>query len=251
MGLWPPTHAAQLVSLIDKPTPSYDAWLPPPPLPEPLQHVSKEAAWAKVPIELILKLRHHMARDDVQSAWGVWVLILEQYYHAQSGTFFNLASRKGFLILQKDSAKITPAGDAISAANARSLKRYRRLRELAKCWGAGVLPYRAKLILDALIRAEPKASVWRTRLCAIASKQLVDILVDEADAEVMAAATLLRQFRRDRWHEWCNDPAQTAKVYRFVRQGASPVVYPPVTQAVTQPGRATVLTSVDELWWKM
>jgi hypothetical protein len=123
-----------------------------------------------------------MARDDVQSAWGVWVLILEQYYHAQSGTFTNLASRKGSVVLQKDSAKVTPAGDAISAANARSLKRYRRLRELAKCWGAGVLPYRAKLILDALIRAEPKASVWRTRLCAVASKQLVDILVDDAEA---------------------------------------------------------------------
>ena len=123
-----PTHAAQIVSLIDKPPPSYEAWLPPPPLPDPLRHVSKEAAWATVPNELILKLRHHMAQDDVQSAWGVWVLILEQYYHAQSGTFTNLASRKGSVVMQKDSAKVTPAGDAISASNARSLKRYRRLR---------------------------------------------------------------------------------------------------------------------------
>ena len=168
-----------------------------------------------------------MSRDDVQAAWGIWTLILEQFYHAQSGVFTNLAARKGSVVMQKDSAKVTPAGDAISAANARSLKRFRRLRELAKCWGAGVLPYRAKLILDALIRAEPKSSAWRTRLCAVASKQLIDVLVDEAEAEVVATATLLRQFRRDRWHEWCNDPAQTAKVYRFVRQGAAPVVYPP------------------------
>jgi hypothetical protein len=239
-----PTHAAQAVSLIEKAPPSYEAWLPPAPLPEPLKHISKEAAWAMVPIELILKLRHHMSLDDVHSAWGVWVLILEHYYHAQSGTYVNLGSRKGSVTMQKDSAKVTPAGDAISAANASSLKRFRRLRELSKCWGARVMPYRAKLILDALIRAEPKGSLWTARLKAVASKQLVDILVDEADAEVMAAATSLRQFRRDRWHAWCNDPAQTAKVYRFVRQGAAPVVYPPVTRAATQPGRATVLASV-------
>jgi hypothetical protein len=246
-----PTHAAQLVSLIDKPPPSYEAWLPPPPLPDPLRHISKEAAWAKVPAELIVQLRRHMARDDVQSSWGVWVLILEHFFHAQSGEFVNLAARRGSVVMQKDSAKVTPAGDAISSANARSLKRFRRLRELSKCWGAGVLPHRAKLILDALIRAEPRESVWRTRLVAVASKQLIDVLLGEAEAEVVATASLLRQFRRDRWHEWCNDPAQTAKVYRFVRQGAVPVVYPPVTQAVTQPGRATVLASVDELWWKM
>jgi hypothetical protein len=202
-------------------------------LPDPLRHISKEIAWSKVPAELIVQLRHHMARDDVQSSWGVWVLILEHYYHAQSGEFTNLASRKGSVVMQRDSAKVTPAGDAISSANARSLKRFRRLRELSKCWGAGVLPYRAKLILDALIRAEPRDSAWRTRLAAVASKQLIDILLNEAEAEVVATASLLRQFRRDRWHEWCNDPAQTAKVYRFVRQGAAPVVYPPVTQAVT------------------
>jgi hypothetical protein len=34
---------------------------------------------------------------------------------------------------------------------------------------------------------------------------------------------------------------QTANVYRFVRQGAAPVVYPPITQATTPPGRATVV----------
>jgi hypothetical protein len=216
-----------------------------------LRHISKEAAWAKVSAELVIQLRRHMARDDVQSSWGVWILILEQFYHAQSGEFVNLASRRGSVVMQRDSAKVTPAGDAVSAANARSLKRFRRLRELSKCWGAGVLPHRAKLILDALIRAEPRESVWRTRLVAVASKQLIDVLLGEAEAEVVATASLLRQFRRDRWHEWCNDPAQTAKVYRFVRQGGAPVVHPPVTQAATQPGRATVLASVDELWWKM
>ena len=79
------THVAQLVSLIDRPPPSYEAWLPPPPLPEPLQRISKDAAWATVPQDLILLLQHHMARDDVQAAWGIWTLILEQFYHAQSG----------------------------------------------------------------------------------------------------------------------------------------------------------------------
>ena len=45
----------------------------------------------------------------------------------------NLAARKGSVVMQTDTAKVTPAGDASSAANARSLKRFRRLGELAKC----------------------------------------------------------------------------------------------------------------------
>ena len=71
-----PTHAAQLVSLIERPPPSYEAWLPPPSLPEPLHHISEEVAWAKVCPELILQLQHHMSRDNVQAAWGIWALIL-------------------------------------------------------------------------------------------------------------------------------------------------------------------------------
>ena len=81
------------------------------------------------------------------------------------------------------------------------------------------------------------------------SRAKLDTLLGHAEDVVGITIVAHRQHRRDRWHGWCNDPTHTARVYRYIRQGPTLVVFPPVCSAATQPGRATMLSEVDECWW--
>lgn len=149
-------------------------------------------------------------------------MCLERFYYAQSGVCVPLAGRKGSVLLKRESAKPTPAGDAASVALDKDLSRRRHLRELSKGWEFGVLPHRCDLILKALVQTETFSSVWRPRLLALTTKAQLHALLADAQLEVSSSVTAHRQRRRDRLYEWCNDSTQTARVYRFIRQGGYP-----------------------------
>ena len=204
-----------------------------------------------MPADLLSRTRALALSNQVQEAWRMWLLCLEKHYHAQSGVFVPLAARRGSVLLKRESAKPTPTGDAVSAALDKSLRRWRRLRELGKGWATGVLPHRFNLILKALVRTETLASPWRPRFLSLSTQAHLDALLVDAELEVSTSIAAHRQHRRDRWHEWCNDPTQTARVYRYIRQGATFVTYPPVGASRAQPGKATLLAEVDAWWWDL
>ena len=243
-----PSHAVQFLSLSGVPPPLFPAWQSPAPLPPPVLPISPEEAWRSVPPDLLARTRALALSNQVQEAW---LFCLEKHYYAQSGEFVPLAARRGTVLLKRESAKPTPGGDAVSAALDKSLRRWRRLRELGKGWATGVLPHRFNLILKALVRTETLASPWRPRLLALSTQAQLDVLLAEAELEVSTSIAAHRQHRRDRWYEWCNDPTQTARVYRYIRQGATPITYPPVGDSRAQPGKATQLAEVDAWWWDL
>jgi hypothetical protein len=181
----------------------------------------------------------------------MWLLCLEKHFYAQSGVFVPLAARRGEVSLKRESAKPTPTGDAASASLDKALRRWRRLRELARGWAGGVLPHRDDLILKALTRTETLSSPWRVRFLAVTRHSQLGPLLEDAESEVSACIADHRQHRRDRWHDWCNDPIQAARVYRYIRQGPSPVLFPPIGAGRSQPGKATQLAEVDDWWWKL
>jgi hypothetical protein len=181
----------------------------------------------------------------------MWLLCLEKHFYAQSGVFVPLVARRGEVSLKRESAKPSPTGDATSAALDKSLRRWRRLRELARGWAGGVLPHRDSVILKALIRTETLTSPWRIRFLTLSNFAQLGKLLEDAESAVTASIADHRQHRRDRWHNWCNDPIQAARVYRYIRQGPTPVSFPPVGAGRSQPGKATQLAEVDAWWWKL
>jgi hypothetical protein len=109
-------------------------------LPPPILPISPEDAWRSVPADLLHRTRAIALANQVQEAWRLWLLCLEKHYHAQSGEFVPLAARRGSVLLKRESAKPTPAGDAVSAALDKDLRSGKRLRELSRGWASGVLP---------------------------------------------------------------------------------------------------------------
>ena len=99
--------------------------------------------------------------------------------------------RKGSVLLKRESAKPTPAGDAAAAALDKDLRRWRRLRELSRGWASGVLPHRFNLILKALVRTETLTSPWRARFIGLTTKVQLDSLLADAEQEVSSSVAAI------------------------------------------------------------
>jgi hypothetical protein len=115
----------------------------------------------------------------------------------------------------------------------------------------GVWRPAASHVLDpqSLIRTEMFNSVWRALIIELSTRAQLDQLLEDAEVAVSRSVAAHQQYRRDRRHDWCNDPTPYARVFRYIRQGATAVASPPVSSALTQPGKANTLSVVDDWLW--
>jgi hypothetical protein len=106
--------------------------------------------------------REAAGRDDINTAWKLFLECLEYHFTALSGVPVNLVGRRGLVEQRKPSATVLPGGNASTSRLKLAVRRARRLRELIKAWpvGLGHKPYRADRLIQALVRAEAPTSSW-------------------------------------------------------------------------------------------
>jgi hypothetical protein len=133
------------------------------------------------------------------------------------------------------------------------VKRRRRLQALLQQWPSGMgMPYPATCILSALHKNEAADSPWLPRFLCINTRDKVQPILDDVLKAILELTNVAKQGRRDRWHVWCNDPRQQARVYRYIRQGPAPFRVSEIDPtSAHQPGKLHDLAMVDNWWWKL
>ena len=84
-------------------------------------------------------------------------------------------------------------------------------------------------------------------MAVVSSRAQASLLAGRAREVAGKAMAEFRDYSRDRYHEWANDPARRKSLFRWIRKGTAP--YPPWAvdpSSDRQPGPEDCLKEVDE-----
>jgi hypothetical protein len=244
------THATQTITL-DVALPGLaPIWCPAKTLPSPREEGDLLAACGAMPGQLAAA-HCTMAGDCIEAAWAALSSCIDSMYERAGLAAAPTGERQGCVKQWRPGPALTPGGDTANTLLRFHLRRWRRLREVCRVWPAfPVAPSQhAFCIWKAIRQAEARSSLFTPLLAAAATHPDLVLCCRIAQHQYEEAAAAARAFRRDRWHQWCNDTEHRAKVFRWVR--ATPPIPTTVVGDVVTGTPAQRLDEAHQWWSKL